>query len=116
MTNPIHRSITKVQRRVVLNRVLQALGWAVFVGLLAASVILIVDRLLPMTVIPLWAYGIAAGVSFFGAMAFAFQNLPGEADAAVLLDDKLGLKDKLGTALYAATLEDQNELTRQKGE
>jgi hypothetical protein len=113
MTHPIQRSISKVKRRVALNQVLRAVGWAVLIGLLAASALVIVDRLLPMTVIPLFAYGIAAGVALIIALAFAVRNLPGEADAAVLLDDKLGLKDKLGTALYAATLENQNELTQQ---
>lgn len=113
MTNPIHRSIKKVQRRIAFNRVLKAMGWAVLVGLFAASAMLIVDRLLPMTVMPIWAYGIAVGIALVGAMAFAFQGLPRDEDAAVLLDEKLGLKDKLGTALYAATLEQQNEWTEQ---
>ena len=113
MTNPIHRSIAKAQRRIAANRVLRATGWAMLIGLLVASVMLIVDRLLPMTIMPMWSYGIAGGVALVIALAIALRNLPGEADAAVLLDGKLGLKDKLGTALYAANLEHQNELTEQ---
>ncbi|MEM6258410.1 MAG: hypothetical protein AAGI37_08865 [Planctomycetota bacterium] len=113
MTSPIQSSIKKVQRRVATNRVLKAFGWAVLVGLLAATAMLVVDRLLPMTVIPAWSYGIAGGTALIIALCFALGSLPRDEDAAVLLDEKLGLKDKLGTALYTATLEEQNELTEQ---
>ena len=109
----IQRSVARAKRRVVLASLVRWTGWAALLALGAACVMRVVDQLLPLVALPLWAYFVPAGLALIGAFALALRAMPGDAEAAVLLDDKLKLKDKLATAMYTATLPEQTDLTRQ---
>jgi len=109
---PIQHSIAKVRRRIATDKALHALGWALMVVLCLATLIVVADKRLLLGV-PMWFYGVLAGAGVVVALVIGLRNLPDDAQAAVLLDDKLGLKDKLATSMYTAGLAEQNELTAQ---
>ena len=109
----IQRSVARTKRRLVLAGLVRWLGWAALVALSAVCVMRIVDQWLPLVALPLWAYAVPGGLAVVGALVFSLRSMPSDADIAVLLDDRLNLQDKLGTALYTATLPEQTELSRQ---
>lgn len=85
-----------------MSRFLAALGWSLTILATMVWLAVIVDRVIQMR-LPRqewWLYGalVAAGV---GALVYAMIRRPSAHDAAVAIDEKLGLKEKFSTALYA---------------
>jgi len=92
--------VTKAQRRLWLIRTLRGLGWATLAGLVVAAAMLVADRVTALAV-PAWAYaGLAVAVAVI-VPVWAWLGRPGAHATAATLDDRLGLKDRLATALYA---------------
>jgi hypothetical protein len=90
-----------VRNRIALQSFVFALAWA---GVVVASLALLgvlIDRILgwhpPRPEIWLYALG-AAGL--LGAVAYALHRRPDARAAAIPIDQKLGLKEKISTALY----------------
>ncbi|MEO0965404.1 MAG: hypothetical protein AAFY08_09810 [Planctomycetota bacterium] len=95
----IERAIGRARRRMLMQRWLDRLAWALAAGLGAALLALLADRLMAVPV-PVAAYGVIGGLAVLIALIAGYVGRPGEQDAAVRIDAGLGLKDRLGTALY----------------
>jgi len=95
----IERAIGRARRRMLTQRWLHRLGWALSAGLAAALAALLADRLLAIPV-PVAAYGVIAGLAVLIALIAGYVGRPDESAAATRIDAGLGLKDRLGTALY----------------
>ncbi|MEM6756683.1 MAG: hypothetical protein AAF586_05905, partial [Planctomycetota bacterium] len=95
----IERAIGRARRRMLVQRWLDRLAWALAAGLGAALLALLADRLMAVPV-PVAAYGVIGGLAVLIALIAGYVGRPGEQDAAVRIDAGLGLKDRLGTALY----------------
>lgn len=105
------RTIGRARRRLVGQTILRTLGWGIlFASLLAAAAVVATQSF--GVRIEWWAYAALAGVAALSALLVGVTRRPDADEVAVMVDDRLQLKDKLGTSLYAATLDD-NELTRQ---
>ncbi|MEX2544684.1 MAG: hypothetical protein WD316_06110 [Phycisphaeraceae bacterium] len=106
--NTLDRCIARARRRLLLTRWLHVLAWWSLAGVGAAAVLLLAERLLGLPV-AVGVYGLlaAAVVGGAGAGATAYVRLPGPQAVAELLDDRLGLKDRLGSGLYARGLRDE---------
>jgi hypothetical protein len=103
--NRLDRHINTVRSKLAVEQFLFALGYAV-VGFFAIVLIcIVVDRLfwvrLPALSIWFWA-GISVAV--LAAAGFAFLRRPSAHQAAVFIDEKLGLNEKFSTALYARAM------------
>ena len=106
--NAVHQTIARTRRRVFFDTWLRTLGWLALVWVALACLILIGDRLAALS-IPLpavWVYGGLAGVLFLLAPILAWQRRPDDETIASMIDDRLGLKDSLGTALYVEQVKD----------
>src|SRR3989442_6529643 len=103
----LDRHIAMVQNKLALGRFVHALAWA---SVFLASVLwvgIFLDRLAhvrpPHIVVLIWS---GVGVCFLYALVIAMIRRPTKHDAAVAIDDRLALKEKFSTALYARPLND----------
>jgi hypothetical protein len=101
--NPIHRSIAAAQRRIFCQATLHALGWSALAGLAVGGTVFLTGRLCAAPS-PWWVYAVIAGVAVAAAPLVAWSRRPGVDETAGLIDERLGLKDRLGTALYAESI------------
>ncbi|WP_428940797.1 hypothetical protein [Fontivita pretiosa] len=93
--------VSAVRNKLALARFVQALAWGSLVWSSAALLGVLVDRVFlvhpPRPQLWLWMGGALTMVS---AVAYALYRRPGAREAAVAIDQKLGLKEKISTALY----------------
>jgi hypothetical protein len=93
----LDRVINRAVRRLLLQRMLRAGGIGVCASLAAAILVLAIDRGFSLR-LPAYACAIIAGSGLIIAAALALLRRPPRLAAAALLDDRLALKDRLGTA------------------
>src|SRR6185437_7574194 len=103
----LDRHVSMVQNKLALRRFVQAMAWAGIVFLAAVLLGIVIDRVfgvrLPRLAIWVWS-GAAACV--LGALIFALVRRPSKLDAAVAIDERLALKEKFSTALFARSMKD----------
>jgi hypothetical protein len=102
----LHKQIARVRRRLVLQQFLGVLAWAWFVTLLAAAIAIFVQKQwLPEVDGWRWAgYWAGAAVALGLIVAYAWTlifRLP-ELDAAIELDRRFGLKERVSSSLALA--------------
>ncbi len=96
---PIELAIARAKRRLLMQSGLASLGWAVLVGVAVSAGWLVGSRLMGWGS-PIWAYALPVGVAAVVGLGWAWHRRPGREAVATMVDDRCGLKDKLGTALY----------------
>jgi len=93
--------VSAVRNKLALARFVQALAWGSLVWSSAALLGVLVDRVFllhpPRPQLWLWT---GAGLTIVSAIAYALYKRPDPREAAVAIDEKLGLKEKISTALY----------------
>ncbi len=103
----LDRHVAFVQNKHAISRFVDGLAWALLVYAAVICVAVVVDRLAhvrpPRAAIWLLA---GLGVAVLAALAFAVIRRPSPEQAAVAIDDRLGLKEKFSTALYVRPLND----------
>lgn len=104
----LDRHVAAVQNKLALDRFIVALAWASLGFVAVVWLAILVDRMfqlrLPQASIWFWA---AAGVTVVVAIAYAVWRRPSRQHAAVEIDQKLGLKEKISTALYVRPSSDE---------
>jgi hypothetical protein len=85
------------QRRLALQQTARWLGIGLITGLFLACLLLLISRLLPWASAPYWA-GAVALASVLCALIAAFWYRPSLPRTARLVDARLSLRDRLGTA------------------
>ncbi len=101
----IHRAIAIARRRLVAQTWLTAMGWSLLTGVAAATVALMAGRLLAIPM-PWPVFAVIGGVALIAPIVLAAARRPEQSHVAVMVDDRLHLKDSLSTALYATALAD----------
>ena len=103
----LDRHVNSVRARMTMSVWLRALAWA---GILYAIVVwaaLVVDRLvrmrLPREHVWFWA---GVGATLAVSLAYTIWRRPSRQQAAVAIDDRLQLKEKISTALYVRSIND----------
>ncbi|MCL4211852.1 MAG: hypothetical protein KJZ68_14455, partial [Phycisphaerales bacterium] len=97
MPSPLNHLIAATRRRVVLNRAADFAARGAAIGAGASIIALLVERLSGAV----WPWAVHAGVIGVGAVAGAIWGAftaPSKARVAVLVDERLGLADRVGTA------------------
>ena len=93
------RQIRRVRRRLVFQRFLDVLGWACFGTLLAALALITISRFRPLGVDAwIWAAG-AIAIGFLIAAGWTFWRRPAPLEAAIELDRRFELKERVSSAL-----------------
>lgn len=105
------RTLGRARRRLVGQTTLRSLGWSLLFASGVAAAVLVTMHAFGVDA-EWWLYAALAGVALLVSLLVGVLRRPDQEAVAVMVDDRLKLKDKLGTSLYAATLDD-NELTRQ---
>jgi len=105
-TKAFHKKIRAVQVRCGLNLLLQQTGRILAVAGVVIALAIVVQRLLALAIlIPsvLWVFwGIAAGV----VLVHWLLRLPSRVQASLLLDERLGLRERFSTTLALAQSDD----------
>ncbi|MFP4145801.1 MAG: hypothetical protein ACLFV3_11730 [Phycisphaeraceae bacterium] len=101
MMDPIIQLIRRTRRRQFAGGVLRWLGRLGAAAAGVAAVVILTDRLLLAAELPVWPWGVVAGVVVVAAVIVAWMRRPSEEAAAELLDRRLGLKDRIGSAVWA---------------
>jgi len=103
--DPIARSITSARRRLFVQEWQATLGRLCLLGLNIGAGLLLADRFLAVPM-PSWLYLTIAGTVVVAAPMVAWRRWPSREATAELVDQRLALKDRLATALFAASMPD----------
>jgi len=101
----IQRAIAIARRRLLLQGWLTRLGWALVAAAVLVAVALIADRLFALMLSP-WLYLPLVAAPVLLSPIVALWRRPGVDQTATMMDQRLDLKDRIATALYASELED----------
>lgn len=110
----IRRQVGRVQRRLVLEQFFRVLGWSLFATLLIAAVGLAIPRIWPVAVNPgVWDWswiggGVAAGLLF--AILWTFVIRRSKLEAAIEIDRRYGLKERVSSSLALSAEELNSEI------
>ena len=108
----LNRQVNRARRWLGLQRFTQALGWCCFGTLLIALAFVVADKFRPLGV-EAWVY-LAAGLGTGGLLAavIAYVRGRGAIDAAIEIDRRFGLKERVSSTL-ALTPEEQQSAVGQ---
>jgi hypothetical protein len=94
--------VTKVQGKLLLTDLLRALAWALLAYGVVVWLVVLAWKLTQFRLPREWVwFWTGLGVSVGAAVGYAVWRRPTRQRAAVAIDEKLGLKEKFSTALYA---------------
>lgn len=103
----LDQHVSAVQTRMMLSVWLRALGWAgiVYAIVVGAAVLIykLVQLSLPHQSVWFWT---GVGVTIAVSIAYTILQRPSRRQAAVAIDERLALKEKFSTALYARSSND----------
>ena len=101
----LEKKVRRAQRWLGLQRFVRALGWCLFGTLLVALVLILVDKFRPLGV-EAWIWVVAAlALGILAAVARAVNGGRGPVDAAIEIDRRFRLKERVSSTL--AMSEDQ---------
>lgn len=104
------RTIARARFRLSMHQTVRLLGWSIVIASAVAVAGLVGTQWFGIA-LPWWSFAILGGVALAASVAIAVARRPSSDHVAVMVDDRLKLKDKLGTSLYASRLDD-SPLTR----
>ena len=127
--NDINRQVQRARRRIIVGKFFRILGWSLFTGLLVAAVGLAIPKIWALGVLETetatsnWNFGWIIGgsvLSILTAIVLTWVSRATEIDAAMEVDKRFGLKERLSSALSldshaaqseagSALLEDANQ-------
>ncbi len=95
----LRRQVRRAQWLLGVQRFVGAAGWCLFATLLAALSVIVVDRFWPLGIEP-WAWGAGAvGGGLLAAVVWAAVRGRGPTDAAIEIDRRFGLKERVASSL-----------------
>jgi hypothetical protein len=110
----IKRQVGRAQRRLILQQFLYVFGWSLFATLLIAAIGLAIPRLWVLNVeqqVWDWSWvggGLAAGLALAGIWTWMIRR--SRLDAAIELDKRFGLKERVSSALALGPEELETEI------
>src|SRR5688572_27661936 len=112
----IRRQVAQARRRLVLQQFLGVFPWCLFVALLIAAIALAIPKIWVLPVdqnIWLWSWvGGTAATAIVVALAWTFAVRRGTLDAAIEVDRRFGLKERVSSALSLQPQERESEAGR----
>ncbi len=97
----LDRHVNLVRNKLAMGTLLKALAWALLAFSFVVLLNILVDRFLVRR-LPHWFawMWVGLGVTIAAAFVYSIWRRPTARQAAVAIDDRLGLKEKFSTALY----------------
>lgn len=95
----LHRQVKRAYSRLLLQSFFRSLPVALALGLLWAAILIGVDKLAPLGLLPQAWLAIGAGLGLLGAIGWTFWSRRGVVDAAIEIDRRFGLKERVSSAL-----------------
>lgn len=93
----LKQQVRRARRRLTVQRFLRVLSWCWFAALLVAAVLVAVDKYRPLGLIA-WAWpAIALGSGLLMALAWCLVTRRSELDAALEIDRRFGLKERISS-------------------
>lgn len=106
----LKRQVDRARRWLGIQRFAQALGWSCFSTLLIALGVIVVDRFRPLGV-EAWVYLVAAlGLGTGIAVLVAYMRGRGSLDAAIEIDRRFGLKERVSSTLALTPTEQETDI------
>jgi hypothetical protein len=100
--DPLKRQVRIARRRLGLQLFLRALAWCWFGTLLAASIVIGLDKFYPLSIASS-AWGVAAlATGVLLALAWTWSHRRSELEAALEIDRRFGLKERVSSSLSLA--------------
>lgn len=101
--NELREQVTRARRRLVLEQFLSRSVWCLFAALVVAAVAIAVPRVIAITGLPahwdvLWLAN-ALGVGLFAAALWTFLVRRSELDAAIEIDRRFDLRERVASSL-----------------
>ncbi len=104
------RQVRRAQRRLGLQRFVAALGWCLSVALVLALVGIVVGKFWPLGLAS-WHWGVGgAALGVLAAIVWSVARGGGSLDAAVELDRRFGLKERVSSSLALSPEERDSEI------
>jgi len=108
----LHKQVRRARRRLGARRFFGVLGWCWFATLLAAVVLIAVDKFYPLGV-PGWAWAAGAlGLGLLGAIAWMLATRRELLPAAIEIDHRYALKERVSSTLALPADQRQSEAAR----
>ncbi len=107
----MRRQVRTAQRRLGVQRFVGVLGWCCCIGLSVALVLIAVDKFRPMGIEP-WAWpagGVVLGIA--AAIFWSIARARGPVDAAIEIDRRFGLKERVSSTLAMSRSVPTSKLT-----
>lgn len=105
----LRKQVRRVQRLLFWQQVGRNLPWCWFFALLAAAAVLAVDKYRPLGVSLAGALGAALTVGALAALGWAYWRRQGAVDAAIEIDRRFGLKERVSSTLALAPADLETE-------
>jgi hypothetical protein len=110
--NELEKQVRRAYGRLGFQRFLGVLGWCWFATLLVALAVIAADKFYPMGV-PAWGWAAGAlGLGLVAAAVWMLATQRGPLDAAIEIDRRFGLKERVSSTLAMAPEERQTEAGR----
>ena len=95
----LRKQVRRAQRRITLQRFVSVLGWCWFAALLMAFTIIVVDKYRPLPVQAwIWIAG-ATALGLLGAVIWTALSRAPALEAAMEIDRRYALKERVSSAL-----------------
>lgn len=102
LTKPFQQKVRAVRTRCSLNVLVRQAGWVLMLAGAVAALAILTERLLAIAILTLpalWGFGsVAAGL----VLLLWFLRFPSRMQASLLLDERLGLRERCSTTLALA--------------
>ncbi len=108
--NQIWRQVRKARWRLDLQRFLETLTWWWFAFLACASLTILFDKYRPMGLSPVWHVVLALAAGALGAAATTWWRRPSALDAAVEIDRRFALRERVSSSLALRPAERDSEI------
>lgn len=95
----LKRQVGRAQFRLTMERFLACLSWCCFVSLLLAAVLIVVDKFMPLGVHYAVWLGSGLGLGLLTALIWTWCTRRKDLDAAIELDRRFGLKERVSSTL-----------------
>mgnify|MGYP002622488794 FL=1 len=105
----LEKHVRRAQRRLNLQRFLGVLTWCWFAALSVTLVLVVVDKYWPLGLTLAAWVALALGAGFAAAVAWTWWNRDRQLTAAIELDRRFGLKERVSTSLSLTEAEQSSE-------
>lgn len=108
----LHKQVRRAKNRLAMQRFVSALGWCLVVTLSVAAVLILINKFWPLGVSD-GVWGLAAlTLGLAAAAVWSLATARGGIDAAIEIDHRFGLKERVSSTLAMSNEERETEIGR----